>query len=543
MPFRDWLKKPASAPAAAGIDTSGWDEYPVHLMDGSKLNHKVLGWTMRFNDVLDADMLHSALTRLLGVGEWRKLGGRLRRDFKIIAPKEFSISIPAVEYQHTIFPQTISSHAIGAQFIHPTEEPTVQPLDKQLSEFMAPDGYPDTVDGLAQSNKSQLALTITSFDDATLVSLAMPHSLLDASGVVALVQNWSLVLAGRMSDVVPLLNTQHDILEEVTRDNNAVEPQECRMEKMRLTGFAYLKLMGRHMAEAAQRKRRLQALYIPRNTYEKLLVRLGQNNDDDDGKEPVQGEKRISNVQLLTAWLVGKIAAQESAPRPLALITLYDLRFYIQKLKDMQTQKGAGLISQILMSSYCATFSADALRNNQDGGGSSSSSSIIPATTVADLARSYQEQTAALTNEDEAIAHLKIMRRDLCGEKPGFALYGTSDSLVVFCHPLAGLDLVRMADFAAAVVTKKSGELNGDGDGEKGERKGKLEGEGEGEGKGGVTTPAGRIVSSFFNAVNWTDAGVDAVSLLGEDHGGGCWVMAKLSSGSWDSVLGELGDL
>ncbi|KAG5982875.1 hypothetical protein E4U55_001206 [Claviceps digitariae] len=535
MPLRDWLKKPApaaAAAAAAGIDTSGWDEYPVHLLDGSKLNHKVLGWTMRFNDVLDAEMLHSALTRLLGVGDWRKLGGRLRRDaqkkdkFKIIVPKEFSVSNPAVEYQHTVFPQTISSHPIGGQFIQPTDTPTVQPLDKQLSEFMAPAGYPDTVDGLVQSSKSQLALTVSSFEDATLVSLAFPHTLLDASGVVALVQNWSLVLAGREGDVAPLLHTRHDILEDVVRDNHNIAPQECRMEKMRVSGFAYLKLMARHMAEAAQRKRRLQGLYIPRHTYHKLLVRLGQPSGD--GKQSSQEGNRISNDHLLTAWLVSIIAGQESAPRPLALMTVYDLRFYIQKLTDLCARAGnGGAISQVLMSSYCATFSADMLRGSMDGG----------AARVAGIARTYHEQSAALTSEDEAIAQVKIMRRDLCGEKPGFALYGTSDSLVVFCHPLGGLDVLGMADFGAAVVARTSGGVDGDV-----KERGKSEGEDESKGEG-ETAPAGRIVSSLFNAVNWTDAGVDAVWLLGEDHGGGCWVMAKLSSGSWDSILGELRDL
>ncbi|KAG5927165.1 hypothetical protein E4U42_002541, partial [Claviceps africana] len=357
MPLRDWLKKPASA--AASLDTSGWDEYPVHLMDGSKLNHKVVGWMLRFDDVLDADVLHSALTRLLGVKDWRKLAGRLRRDannkdrLKIVVPTEFSSALPAVEYQHTVFPQTISSHAVGAHVARPTETPTAQPLPKELSGFMAPEGYPDTVDGLVQSSKAQLALTVSSFADATLVSLAFPQTLLDASGLVGLVRNWSLVLDGRHDDVATMLDPRRDVLDEVARENQAVAPQDCRMEKMRLTGFAYLKLMGRHVAEAAQRRRRLQALYIPRDVYQRLLVRLGR----DDGAD---------EVHLLTAWLVDVIAAQESAPRPVTLITLYDLRSCVRKLSDVCAGAGARLISQVLTSSYCASFPADALR----GGGS-----------------------------------------------------------------------------------------------------------------------------------------------------------------------------
>ncbi|KAG6041588.1 hypothetical protein E4U41_003325 [Claviceps citrina] len=529
MPILGWLKK-QPPPGAADVDTSGWDEYPVHLLDGSKLNHKVLGWTMRFDDVLDADMLHSALTKLLGVGDWRKLGGRLRRDKKdqlrIYAPPAFSAAHPAVEYQHTVFPQAISSHPVGALFIRPTEQPTAQPLDRQLGGFMAPEGYPDTVDGLVQSrNKSQLALTVSSFHDATLVSLAFPHTLLDASGLVALVQNWSLVLAGgEVGEVAPLLNTRHDVLEDVTRDDDGgggggggIAPRDCRMEKMRLTGFAYLKLLGRHMAEAAQRKRRLQALYVPRDRYQALLARL-RDDGPEDGHEDGTGDagraqSRVTDVHLLTAWLVRIIAAQESCPRPVALITLYDLRSCIQRLKDARAQGRGGHISQILVSSYCATFSADTLRDSSSTG------------SVAALAKAYQEQTAALTAEDEAIAHLKVMRGDLRTEKKpgsGFALYGTADSLVVFCNPLAGMGLVRMADFAAAVKEKRKKE------------------NGTGTGTTPTSTAAGRIVANVFHFVDWSDAGVDALSLLGEDHEGGCWVMAKLSSGVWDRVLGEL---
>lgn len=55
------------------------DIYPVHLLDGSKtLRGIVVTWTLRFNDVLDPNALHDSLSTLLDIGDWRKLGGRLR---------------------------------------------------------------------------------------------------------------------------------------------------------------------------------------------------------------------------------------------------------------------------------------------------------------------------------------------------------------------------------------------------------------------------------------------------------------------------------
>jgi hypothetical protein len=53
--------------------------YPVHMLDDTKsLRNIVVTWTLRFNDVLDADKLHAPLSTLLTIGDWKKVGDRLR---------------------------------------------------------------------------------------------------------------------------------------------------------------------------------------------------------------------------------------------------------------------------------------------------------------------------------------------------------------------------------------------------------------------------------------------------------------------------------
>jgi hypothetical protein len=53
--------------------------YPTSLLDDTYLfRDLILTWTFCFNDVLDPEKLHSSLTRLLEIGDWRKFGGRLR---------------------------------------------------------------------------------------------------------------------------------------------------------------------------------------------------------------------------------------------------------------------------------------------------------------------------------------------------------------------------------------------------------------------------------------------------------------------------------
>lgn len=58
------------------------DIYPVHMLDDTEgTRNYMVGQTFKFNDVLDAEKLHASLSRLLEIGDWRKLGGRLR--FKV----------------------------------------------------------------------------------------------------------------------------------------------------------------------------------------------------------------------------------------------------------------------------------------------------------------------------------------------------------------------------------------------------------------------------------------------------------------------------
>lgn len=53
--------------------------YPVHLHDANFAPILIV-CTLRFDAVLDWQKLQAALTRLLEIGDWKKLGGRLRHN-------------------------------------------------------------------------------------------------------------------------------------------------------------------------------------------------------------------------------------------------------------------------------------------------------------------------------------------------------------------------------------------------------------------------------------------------------------------------------
>jgi hypothetical protein len=63
------------------VEATTYDDdeiYPMHMLDNTDtLKNIIVVWTLCFNDVLDAEKLRSSLSRLLEIGDWRKVGGRL----------------------------------------------------------------------------------------------------------------------------------------------------------------------------------------------------------------------------------------------------------------------------------------------------------------------------------------------------------------------------------------------------------------------------------------------------------------------------------
>lgn len=54
--------------------------YPVHLLDNAQdYRRAFLAYLFVFNDALDPQKLADSLSQLLQTGDWKKLGGRLRK--------------------------------------------------------------------------------------------------------------------------------------------------------------------------------------------------------------------------------------------------------------------------------------------------------------------------------------------------------------------------------------------------------------------------------------------------------------------------------
>ncbi|TVY93515.1 Transcriptional regulator, partial [Lachnellula willkommii] len=182
---------------------------PLHSKDDTKsLRPFILDFTLCFDDVLDPEKLRSSLERLMEIGDWRKLGARLRLNdsgkLEYHIPASFNAQRPAFRYSHMKYETSISEHPLASKLPRPTSRPAVLNTTNEFQSLLRRKDAPTKLEHYLNADDGQLSLHTVSFSDATLVTLTWPHTLLDGMGRRALYDAWLSVLNGREADVLPL---------------------------------------------------------------------------------------------------------------------------------------------------------------------------------------------------------------------------------------------------------------------------------------------------------------------------------------------------
>ncbi|KAJ5681415.1 uncharacterized protein N7477_001355 [Penicillium maclennaniae] len=305
------------------------DVYPLHALDN---NPTWVNWVMRFNDALDAQKLHDSLSRLLDIGDWRKLGGRIRRKSKktweIHVQNSSAAKRENVSFSHATYDMRIQDHPVAKNFPKETDRPSIHPIPSTFRPFIARAAFP-TFEEVSQRDIAPIFLHVTSFRDATIAALVWPHVLMDVMSGRALLAAWSSVLAGREDEVPTVLGAREDILQHpaVTADDD----DEFILEKSRLTGLSLIVFQLRSlwdMIRNGSRERRV--IFLPKTSYEKLKTRTRQEVATlASGADPAPF---MSESDILTAWATRAIALSEPHSRSVVVMSLLNLRFRIPLL-------------------------------------------------------------------------------------------------------------------------------------------------------------------------------------------------------------------
>ncbi|KAJ5986654.1 hypothetical protein N7451_011019 [Penicillium sp. IBT 35674x] len=324
---------------------------PVYYFDDTPLLRNIVQCcTLRFNDILDPEMLQSSLSLLIEREGWRKLGGRIRlnteQKLEIHVPHVFTADRPAVNFNHQEFHVSINEHPLASRLPAPTSDfLSVQSGPPDFRELAVPSNAPVCLNDYLASDHPQLTLNVVSFTDATVVSLNWPHITADAMSLRDLAVAWSLVLAGRESDIPPMLSSGDDPMAALGKDSLFLETHI--LGKLQVKGWRFFIWGLRFLFDLLWwRKMETRTVFLPRRVVSQLrndaltsLLRNSVNDMTTEDRLPF-----ISDGDVVTAWMC-LIAASALLPlkslRTVGISNAFDLRSRLPSIFPVKQEEGS----------------------------------------------------------------------------------------------------------------------------------------------------------------------------------------------------------
>ncbi|KAJ5027556.1 hypothetical protein PSV08DRAFT_405288 [Bipolaris maydis] len=376
--------------------------YPLHMFDYTNLNRNIVQWIFRFNDILDPEKLESALVKLLSTGDWRKLGGRLRRN--------------------------IGDHQVAKHLPKYADQPFVQicAVDwRSLSPEMP------TFNNMVDSDSPLIWIRATIFEDATVLGIAFSHVIMDAAAGQCLLRAWSSILNQAEAKIPTVLGARADVLEAIVdnhsfakkndKDAHGDIPEMCIIEKRRVAGLGFYMWIFLHIWEWFTNPATMGMLCLPSRTVSALRLKAEGN---------LTPGTFVSDHDILTAWVVHSSALSESAIRPLCVVQAANLRYLIPSLVQQN-----GVYLQNLIIAAWIFFS-----------------SKYTQASLGEIAYSNREQFLAQTVDEQMIGALITKRDDIRKNGNPCLVYGETNVNVLIMNNLTKLHIMREVDFSSAVI-------------------------------------------------------------------------------------------
>ncbi|KAF4594409.1 alpha-1,2-mannosidase family protein [Ophiocordyceps camponoti-floridani] len=466
--------------------------YPLHPLDNlSGTRNIFVSWVMRFNDVLDADKLHQSLSRLLEMGDWRKLGGRIRRGkdgkLTILAPQEFNSLQPAVAFGHDKLPDsTISQHRVASLLPKPGPHAFVGPSGGVNEIFRPLTGLammPQTLDDIIRIEAPPLSLHVTSFSDATIVALSHPHVLTDGFGIRALLRSWSLVMAGREPDVPALRGATTDLLREAVLEPGPIKPEPHVLASVRLGKLSKTKMLLKLAADRMKSPEPVQrVMFLPESALRRLF-------------EAEKTSVAAGTKDVLTAWLIRSVAVATAVsthkpPPSMTVINAINARLHLPSFIGPD----------------------EALAQNMTLMTHTPLARELTAGPVDGIARELRAQTEAQTTEPQVLGLLQSTYRALDANQEPLDVYGESSAVPVLVNDLTAVDVYGAVDFGPAVVRR-------------------------GDAAGWADNPPGTVVYYQLQSKLVNDQKMANVfTVWGRDRQGNYWLNATLAPKVWTRI-------
>ncbi|RDW57096.1 hypothetical protein BP6252_13842 [Coleophoma cylindrospora] len=416
-------KKPAVVPTDTIIPLHHFDDVPIYR----SIFHD---FTLRFDDVLDPEELSAALRRLMEIGNWRKLGARLRLNdqdkLEYHIPMAYDKERPGFIFTHVKHEGSIQNDPVASRMPKMTSNPSVQANPAQISKFVRRPNAPKHLRDYIFTDEPQLSLHVVTFADATLVSLTWLHTLFDITGQAALIDAWSLVLSGQEDRVMELHGYDFDPLATFGCSPKSAEQPVLATHEVK--GIRYILFAVRFFSEFLWwPKDELRTLCLPASYLQDMREKALQELTTNETSKPF-----VSDGDIVCAWCTRlSLKHLASSTRPIAITNVLDIRRF---LSDDLLPKGTAYVSN-------ATSLVQA---------------VVPAPEVFQKPLSFTAQKIRQGIQEQATrgqveAFTALQRENTTKSGGGPAIFGGMNSqLIVFTNWTKGN--FYEVDFSSAVV-------------------------------------------------------------------------------------------
>ncbi|KAM0519007.1 hypothetical protein ACHAPE_003998 [Trichoderma viride] len=471
---------------------------PVHLFDDTDTMRGItMMWTFRFDEVLDADKLGSSLSELFQMEGWRKLGGRLRRrpdgSTEIHIPCPFTEERPPLYFTKARFDVRMSEHPEASKLPSAPDslKPTTFPSPRNYKSLGVGPGSPTCFDDYLYSDHPQFALHVVNFTDGTLVSISFSHLTSDLAGLMAIMNAWQLVLAGKQEEVPPFKGLYEDSMASLYKAQ-ATEPYvlaDKQLSGWKLAAFG-LRLMFDSWWNSPVDSR---LLCVPKKTMDAFVQaardQVPQTVDSsNDGSSP----RFVSENDIVVA-LATKATAQNLPPsRPITVLQAVDPRSRVKSVFD----QNAAYVCNAPAAAFVFCSSQEAVDKS-----------------ISELALEGRKALQSQVTEEQmkAVGGLVAKAMAATGNPP---VFGERNSLLLVSTNWTKAAFLEKIDFSPAIV--KSPES------------------GRHRGKPGhpVYYHCQSMESALFTA--------NVVVIMGRDLEGHFWLMGDQPSHVWPALLAQL---
>jgi hypothetical protein len=390
-----------------------------------------------------------------------------------------------VTFTHQALAVDIEDHPLAKALPKATEGPSIQPGPQGFRAFAAREDAPATLEDFIYQDVPQLSIHITSFNDATLVALSWPHTLMDVMGQQALMHGWSLVLAGRESEVPPMLGARDDAI--CAAADVPVEKEEFRLGQKQLKGWAMLNFGLRFAWDLLwNRVVETRTVFLPK----RVVAELRRKAEDGLTVKDAGEEKPfISEGDVLTAWATRAVASSLPQPRPVTVLHALNARFRLSSLG----QASGVYVQNMAVAAF--TFLSPEVATGPLG----------------PIALENRRHLMEQSTEGQVLAFLRELRgKSKTGSDPALVC-GEPDAVLIPFTNWTRASIFKTTDFGPAVLRT----------GETGPSR---------------SNPLGTIVFHHAQSMRPGLGVRNVVVLLGKDHGDNYWLTGILLPPTWAKI-------